>query len=405
MSDTTLTGDQIAKRNAGLLALFSAMLGSAAPISIALGALAGSYLLGEDKSLQTAPITAFVVGVALGAIPAAWLMKVLGRRLGIISGTAFSAFGGGLAAYALIIAGFWLFVFALAIIGVGQAFNQQVRFVAADTASEAFKPTAIAWVMAGGILSAVIGPQTALLTKDLFDPVSFAGAFAAIVVIAAVAALIGSFLKVAEPQSTGAETSGVPARPLSEIVLTFPFFAAVICAAGAYSLMNLVMTAAPLAMIACGFNETHSTLGIQWHVIAMFAPSFFTGHLIRRFGKAEITALGFLIIASCSAFALTGISLVHFWGALILLGVGWNFAFIGATTLLTDCYRPHEKEKVQGFNDFIVFGNVALASMLSGYVQFRFGWDVVNLIAFPVTGFCLFILFVRRNSGRGVRTA
>lgn len=400
-----LSGDELAKRNAGLLALFSAMLGSAAPIAIAFGALAGSYLLGEDKSLQTAPITAFVLGVAMGAIPASFLMKKLGRRLGIISGTCVTAFGGALASVALINGNFWLFVVALGFLGGGNAFNQQVRFIAADTASDEFKPTAISWVMVGGVLSAIIGPQTALFTKDLFDPIAFAGAFAAIVVIAALAALIACFLKLPASESAKEREMKVAARPLKEIVLTRQFLAAVICAAGAYSLMNLVMTAAPLAMIACGFTDSHSTLGIQWHVIAMFAPSFFTGHLVRRFGKVEVTAFGFLLLASCSALALSGITLFHFWGALVLLGVGWNFAFIGATTLVTECYRPQEKEKIQGFNDFIVFGNVALASMLSGYVHFQFGWDMVNILAFPVIGLCLFILFLKKNADSGPRLA
>lgn len=382
-----------AKRTALVLAAAQAIVGAAAPIAISMGALAGSYLLGPDKSLATAPVTGFTLGVALGALPAAGLMRGVGRRIGFIGGAGITATGGGLAAQALLVGNFWFFCFALLVIGVGNAFVQQYRFAAADNAPDAFKARAISWVLGGGIFSAILGPQTVILTRDLFAPVSFAGSFAAIVAIALVGAAVLSRLRLAQDTAIGpASHASEPARPLFEIVLTPNFLVAFICGVSSYALMSFVMTGAPLAMVGCGFTPDEATLGISWHVMAMFAPSFFTGRLISRFGRETIIAAGMLLLAGCGIVALSGIALWQFWTALILLGIGWNFAFIGSTSLVATSYRPAEQGKVQGFHDLLLFGTVALASLMSGKIYVIGGWDWLNWLIFPVVALCLLLV-------------
>jgi MFS family permease len=261
-------------------------------------------------------------------------------------------------------------------------------------------------VLGGGIFAAVIGPQAVILTRDLFAPVMFAGAFASLIGLAAIGAAILSFLRLS--RDTLAESRAVhePARPLSAIVRQPRFIVAMVCGVGAYMLMTFIMTGAPLAMVGCGFTPDEATLGISWHVMAMFAPSFFTGNLINRFGKETIVAAGMALLIGCGVVALSGIALWQFWTALILLGLGWNFAFIGATTIITECYRPSEQNRVQGFHDAILFSLVAFASLMSGRVYNAWGWDMLNWLIFPVTVICLFALIAlvalghRRTAGR-----
>ncbi len=384
-----------AKRTALILAAAQAIVGAAAPIAISMGALAGSYLLGPDKSLATAPVTGFTLGVALGALPAAWLMRMAGRRLGFMAGAGMTSAGGGVAAFALMRADFWLFAFGLLLIGVGNAFVQQYRFAAADNAPEWFKARAISWVLGGGVFSAILGPQTVIFTRELLAPAMFAGSFAAIIVIALIGAAVLSLLRLSKDTIAGdTRAPAEPARPLGEIVLKPPFMVALACGICSYALMSFVMTGAPLAMVGCGFSPDEATLGISWHVMAMFAPSFFTGSLIARFGRETIIAIGMLLLAGCGIVALSGIALWQFWTALILLGIGWNFAFIGSTSLVTASYRPSEQSKVQGFHDFLLFGIVAFASLMSGKVYSAGGWEMLNWIIFPVVAACLVLLGV-----------
>ena len=366
-----------------------------------MGGLAGHYLLGTDKSLATAPITGFNVGVALGALPAAAIIRRLGQRDGFMTGTIVTALGGLVATLALFHPSFWLFAFGLLVIGIGGAFVQQFRFAAADNAPPEFKARAISFVLAGGIVTAILGPQIVIFTRELFAPVMFAGSFASILVLAAVGAVILSFLRIparatAKRKSPTATRGRSPRSSPGRVSLRRCF-----CAVGSYALMSFVMTGAPLAMVGCGLSTDDATLGISWHVMAMFAPSFFTGSLIHRFGAERIVATGLVLLIGCAVVALSGLALWQFWTALILLGLGWNFGFIGATAMVADSYRPSEKAKVQGFHDFVLFGSVAFASLMSGAVYNAWGWEMLNWIIFPVTVLCFVALGVLKMTACG----
>jgi len=398
MTDTVLQADAevrenaAARRNALLYATCQAFGGAAGPINIALGGISGSYLLGADKSLATLPVSGYTLGIALGALPAALLMRAIGRKRGFMSGALIGVSGLLLAAWALMLHSFWLFALALTISGFSGAFVQQYRFAAADQGSASFKARAISWVLVGGIFAAIVGPQAVIWTKDLLLPVPFAGAFLSGTVLIVVSLVVLAFLSPSAAAGSGTDAGHQAARPLGQILSQPRFIVAVLCGTATYALMSLVMTAAPLAMIGCGFTADESTLGIQWHVLAMFLPSFFTGQLIARFGKAPVVATGLVVLIGCGLLALAGVELFHFWGALILLGIGWNFGFIGATAMVTETYRPAEKGKAQGANDFILFGTVAFASFMSGQMLNAWGWDAVNWTIFPVVVLSLLAL-------------
>ena len=385
-----------ARRTALILAAAQAIVGSAAVVAFSLGAIAGHHLLDADKSLATAPITGFNLGVALGAIPAAWIIRTLGQRNGFQVGTLITALGGTLATFALFQSSFWTFAVALMVIGLGGAFVQQFRFAAADNAPPEFKARAISFVLAGGVFTAIVGPQVVIFTRELLAPVMFAGAFVAVIFLALIGMAILFWLRLPVKQagSTANVIAERPARPLSEIVAQPRFIVALICAVGSFCLMTFVMTGAPLAMVGCGFSPDEATLGISWHVMAMFGPSFFTGPLIARFGKERIVTFGMLLLVGCALVALSGIALWQFWTSLILLGLGWNFAFIGATAMVAETYAESEKGKVQGFHDFVLFGSVAFASLMSGNVYNAWGWDMLNWVIFPVVLACLSALVV-----------
>lgn len=389
-----------AKQTALTLAAAQSFIGSTQPICISLGGLAGFYLLGADKTLATMPVTTFNLGVALGALPAAMLMRAIGRRYGFSAGALIVSLGAATAAMALLMHSFWLFALGLAIIGVGGSFQQQYRFAAADAAPKAFKSQAISWVLCGGILAAIIGPQSAILTKDLMAPVSYAGAFLSAVVLGLIGTAILLTLKPAPVVVEELDDPSDDERPLRTIIAQPRFMVSFLCAVVTYALMAFVMTGAPLAMVACGHSADDATLGISWHVLAMFGPSFFTGKLIARFGKETIVATGLLLLIGCGIVALSGLGLWQFWIALILLGVGWNFGFIGSTAMLTDVYRPSEKNKVQGIHDFALFSFVAVASLASGATLNAYGWDMINWIVFPAAGFCLVVLAIQVVSQR-----
>ncbi len=394
-----------ARRTALILATSQAIIGSAAPISISIGALAGYQLLGLDKALATAPVTGFNVGVALGAAPAAAIIKRAGQRNGFQIGTLITAAGGALATLALFQGSFWLFVAGLLTVGLGGAFVQQFRFAAADNATPEFKARAISFVLAGGIITAVVGPQIVIFTHDLIRSVPFAGSFASILALAATGAVILSFLPPAGPIQGVAGGDSPPARPLAHIVAQPRFLVGLTCAIGSYALMSFVMTGAPLAMVGCGLSSNDATLGISWHVMAMFGPSFFTGRLIHRFGVERIIVLGLGLLVACGFVALSGLALWQFWSALILLGLGWNFGFIGATAMVAETYRPSEKGKVQGLHDSVLFGSVACASLMSGAVYNAWGWAMLNWIIFPVALLCFTALSVQRRLSARARTA
>ncbi|MCY6381237.1 MFS transporter [Hoeflea prorocentri] len=395
----------LAKRNAFVLAAANAFIGACAPIAISLGGIAGDYLLDEDKSLATAPVTGFNIGVALGALPAAWLMRLIGRRYGFMGGAMVSALGGLISAIALFRLDFWLFAAGLMVLGMGGAFVQQFRFAAADNAPEGFKAQAISWVLIGGIFAAIIGPQTVIFMRDFFAPIQFAGAYASVIGLAFIGIVVLSFLRVHENTVLLEHESEEPARPLLEIISQPRFLTALACGVCSFALMSFMMTGAPLAMIGCGFSTDMATLGIQWHVLAMFGPSFFTGKLIARYGRETIVATGLIILIGCAVVGSMGIELWNFWLALVLLGVGWNFGFIGATAMVTTTYRSSEKNKVQGVHDVILFGTVAFSSLMAGKVLNTLGWEGINMIMWPIALACLLLLGLQVRSDRKNRSA
>lgn len=396
----TSGGDAPARRNAAVLAAAQALVGSAAPITIASGGLAGYWLLDLDKSLATLPVTGFNIGIALGALPAAALMRLVGRKHGFVAGACITATGGLAAATALFRQEFWFFALALALIGIGGAFVQQYRFAATDGAPKSFQPRAIATVLVGGIFAAVIGPQAVRFTTGLFAPIEFAGAFVAVTFLALTGALVLHALRDIAPSGPSPLVDDLPARPLGEIARQPKFLVALLCGVGTYAMMSFLMTGAPLAIVGCGFSQDIGVLGIQWHVLAMFAPSFFTGRIIARFGREKVVATGLVLIAAAAAVAVEGLEIWNFWLALVLLGLGWNFGFIGATAMVAESYRPSERNKTQGLHDFILFTCVALSSFSSGRVLVAGGWHTMNLVVFPVVGLCLLALLWQKRRSR-----
>lgn len=392
-----MDGDTLARRNALVLAGAQALGGASPAIVISLGGIVGSQLV-ANQAFATVPVSLMQLGLATGVIPAAFLMRRLGRRNGYVLGALIGATGASIAAAGAAERLFWLFCLGTFLCGLYSSYVQSYRFAAADTASDSFRPRAISWVMIGGLLAGVIGPQSVYWTRDLTPAAPFAASFLAQGVLALLA--IGVVLALRAPPVKEAKSGG--GRPLPEIIRQPKFIASVIAALVAYGLMSFVMTAAPIAMVACGHSVGEAALGIQWHVLAMYGPSFLTGRLIARFGKEKVTAAGLLLTALAAVVGLSGLSVAHFWLALVLLGVGWNFGFIGATALVTDCYRPEERVKVQAANDFLVFGSVAIASFSSGGLLSAGGWTSVNWLVFPPVAVALALVAWQAMGNRAV---
>lgn len=389
-----------AKRNVALLTAAQAILGSVPPIAFAVGGLAAYQMLGDDKGLATAPLTGFNVGTALGAIGVAFAARFFGRKLGFIAGACIMALSGLVVTIAVFQANFWLMIAGFIVCGFSAGFTQKIRFAAADASPTSYKATAISWILAGGIISGLLGPQLAIYTQDLFPTVVFAGAFLTFLPLGLLAAGVMLFLRL--PALTDHKAASTePARPLSEIVMTQRFMTGMFCGISSYCLMTFMMTGAPLAMVyECGFSNVESFYGIQYHVLGMFGPSFFTGKLINRFGAEKVVAAGLGILMVCAVVAHAGVELWNFWGALILLGIGWNFGFIGSTAIVASSYRPSEADKVQGFNDIILFSTVALASFASGMVFNAFGWAGMILPVWPLAITGLILLFLLNLRGK-----
>ncbi|WP_342642405.1 MFS transporter [Rhodoligotrophos ferricapiens] len=383
-----LTDDRQARRNALLLAAAQALYSSNSVIIITTGGLIGS-MLAPSPVWATVPVSAFVVGTATSTVPASLLMGRVGRRSGFLIGALIGMLGAFFAAFAIYQRSFALFCLATLISGSYQAFGQYYRFAAADTASPSFRPRAIAWVMIGGIISAFIGPFVVMGTRDLLAPVTFAGCYLASAMLAILAMGVLAFLDIPLVRQG---SHGGNARPLPEILKQPRLIVAIIAGMMSFGMMNFVMTSTPLAMVGCGFSFDAAAWVIQWHVLAMYVPSFFTGRLISRFGAPLIVAAGMVLLAGAGVAGLTGISFGHFSAALILLGIGWNFGFVGATTMVTDCYQTSERSKVQAVNDFAVFTTVALSSLSSGQLLSLFGWEAVTLSLFPMVGLVLVLL-------------
>jgi len=375
------------RRNVPFLSFNQAIMVTGASLVATTAALVG-LALAEDKSLATLPLAVQQIFVMITTIPAALLMDKIGRKPGFILASFFGLAGGVLAAIAISRADFWMFVTAVPLFGIHNGFASYYRFAAADAVVDEEKSRAVSWVMAGGVLAAFLGPNIAIFTKNLFSGAEFAGSFLVLSGIYLLSALSSGFLKLPHRSETEqAQTEVV--RPLRVIVSQPKFIIAVICAMLGYGIMVLVMVATPIAMKHHAHSFESTALVIQWHVAAMFAPSFFTGNLIKRIGLVRILFTGGLLGLATVVINLFGNSLWHYITALIALGVSWNFLFIGATTLLTETYRPWERAKAQAFNDFIVFTTVSIASLSAGAIQHDYGWRTVNWGVLP---FILIIL-------------
>jgi MFS family permease len=330
-----------------------------------------------------------VLGSMLTATPLSAFMQRHGRRAGFWVGAAGGAAGGTLGVLGLLLQSFPLFLAGSFALGIYMSAQGFYRFAAADTASEAFRPKAISWVMAGGLVSAIVGPQIVKATADA-TAIPFLLSFLLIIALNALGALLFLGLDIPRPAAPAPSPDGrAGGRTRAELLRDPAILVAMVCAMVSYALMNLVMTSTPLAVVGCGFQKGDAADIVSAHVIAMFAPSFFTGHLIARFGAPVIVGTGLAILAAAGAVALSGVDLVQFFGALILLGLGWNFGFIGATAMLTAAQRPEEKGRVQGLNDLVVFGGVTVASLSSGVLMTCsgadtvHGWQAVNLAMLP----------------------
>jgi MFS family permease len=375
-----ITDDRLAARNALVLAAAQALAGGNTTVIVATGGIAGA-ILAPSPMLATLPISFMVVGMWIGTLPVGMLAKAFGRRFALQVGSAFGALSGLISCMAMLSGSFLLLLLGTLCGGLYAAAHQSYRFAATDTASIHFRANAVSWVLAGGVFAAVIGPQLVILTKDSWPAYLFAGTYLAQSACAILAAVVLTLLRLPRPVAVHSFADG---RPLGEIIRQPRFIVAVGCGLASYAMMNLMMTSAPLAMVMCNHSVGDAALGIQWHVIGMYAPSFFTGALIARFGLRTIMATGLALIVAAATVGFLGIALWNFWVSLVLLGIGWNFGFISATTLLTECHGPRERNKVQAFNDFLIFGSMALASFSSGALLSRFGWIAINELVYPV---------------------
>jgi MFS family permease len=368
-----------ARKNVVVLAVCQGLLLVNNSVLITINALAG-YALAPDKALATLPVTAYFVGSALTTLPLSLLMKRIGRRAGFTVGAAAGMLGSLLCAWGVYTGSFWLLCLGTLVLGAYFAAGQYYRFAAADAAPADFKSRAISLVIAGGVLGGFIGPETSKLTKDLMAGHPYAGAYFSLVAFALVSAAILRWLDIPPLSDSERKAAG---RPLAVIARQPAFLVAVLCGMVGYGVMNLLMTATPLAMVGHHHPFGDAAFVIQWHIVGMFAPSFVTGTLIQRYGLLNVMLVGVGLNALCVAVALAGADLLHFWLAMTLLGVGWNFMFVGATTLLTETHTPAERAKVQGVNDAAIFVTMVASSLSAGALFTHQGWAVMNALAVP----------------------
>lgn len=360
-------------RTVFILAVAQALANSCMSVFATISALTGK-MLAEDPRLATVPLGLQFICTMAATIPASQLMRRLGRRNAFFVGALIGGLGGGIAMVATYFANFPLFCFGNAVMGASNAFALHLRFAAAEAADDSFRPKAISLVLGGGVVAAFVGPGMARYGTDLFAPYTFLGAYLFVALFSLV--MIPVLWPVHAPPPSAAEIGG-PQRPMAEIARQPRFIAALVAAACGYGTMSFVMTATPLAMLVCGFAIGDVAHVISWHILGMFAPSFFTGHIIKRVGERNVLFLGALCYLVTVGIGLAGIDIVNFWVALLLLGLGWNFLYVGGTSLLTKCYAPSERAKVQGFNDFLTFSGVALCSLIAGAIEQTWGWDAV----------------------------
>ena len=368
------------RRTVAQLAVSQAIGQTFAGMILATTALVGTQLA-ADKSLATLPHALGWVSVAACAIPASQMMRRMGRRAGFVIGALFGVLGATMAGYGIWIGSFWMFVAGTVTLGAFNAVNLLYRFAAAEAAEPSWRAKAISFVLAGSVVAGVVGPEIAKWTKDLLAPIEFAGTYFALAALPLLMIAVMAATPIARPAATARRGRG---RPLSEIARQPKFIVAVLGAMIGWAVMSLMMTATPLAMVACGFDFTNAAFVVQWHILGMYVPSFFTGSLIARFGLPRVMLTGAVFQFACVAAALGGLDIWNFWLANVLVGVGWNFLFVSGTALLTETHTPEEAPTVQGFNDFAVFGVVATTAFSSGWVQNQYGWDVVNYSVLPV---------------------
>jgi len=381
----SITDDSRARRNVTVLVMAQAFLGAQMPMIFVVAGLAGDGLA-SNHCFATLPISLIIIGSMLSATPMSAIMQRYGRKAGFFLGTAGGAIGGAVGAYGLYTASFTLFLIGSFLTGIYMSAQGFYRFAAADTASDDFRPKAISYVLAGGLLSAVIGPQLVKVTAEAMV-VPFMGTYMAVIGLNVVGSALFLFLNIPKPPVPSEDAPR--GRTRMELLKTPRIAVAVICAMVSYALMNLVMTSTPLAVVGCGFEPGRAADVVTAHVLAMYAPSFFTGHLIARFGVEKILGLGIALLAAAGVVALQGVELNNFFFALVLLGLGWNFGFIGATSMLAGAHAPHERGRMQGLNDLMVFGGVTVASLASGGLMncsggdAQTGWTAVNLAMTP----------------------
>jgi MFS family permease len=397
------TASSSTRRNVGLLAACQAMLFTNNATLIAINGLAG-LALAPYAALATLPVTCWVLGGALGTMPASLHMKRVGRKRGLSWGTLWGVAGALVAATAIWLQSFWLLCFATLVWGVYNAYGQYYRFAAADVSSPDFRSTAISLVLAGGLVGGLLGPALSRWTVDLAGP-RFMGAYLALIAFALVTMVLLRFIRIPEPTAAERTASG---RALGQIAAQPKFIVAVLSGAIGYGVMNFLMVSTPIAMRACGHPYGDAAFVVSWHVVGMFAPSFITGRLIRGLGVLPVMLVGVLLNFAAIGIALSGIAVAQFWWSMVVLGVGWNFLYIGGTTLLTETYRPEERAKAQGANDQAIFIMMVISSLTSGATVTTAGWERVNLMAVPmvaVVAAALFWFMLRERAHRKAAVA
>lgn len=364
---------------------------------IAVTGLAG-FAIAPDKALATVPLTCYVLGSAVATIPASLLMNAVGRRRGFQVGTLSGVAGGAVCAAALYLAQFWLLCAGMAVMGVFTAFGKYYRFAAADAADVSFRAKAISLTLAGGLIGGIIGPEVAKLTKGAGDDhLAYVAPFLSVIGVCVLATLLLTRLDIPMLSHEERKQSG---RPLMAIMTQPVFITAALASMLSYGIMNLMMTSTALAMRAHDHHFNDAAFVLQWHMIGMYGPSFFTGSLISRFGVLNVMLTGCLLLLACIVAALSGTALLNFWTALFVLGVGWNFMYVGASALLADAYAPAERAKTQAANDFLVFLTMAISSASSGVLLHHDGWHAVNYGSIPflaiATAATLWLMWLRR---------
>ena len=383
-------------RNVWLLSLCQALLMTGNILLISVIGLIGKQIA-PSASMITLPVALQFLGLMAATIPASLISGKLGRKRGFSIGNMVGITGASLATYALYQQQFYLFCFATFLLGIGIGFGTLYRFAAIEVCDENARHRAISISMAGGVLAAVLGPNLAIMSQEWSQDGLYIGAFASLILLNIQALII---LQTIQFPETSYHSSREKSDSIGEIIKAPNFIVAVFAAMVSYAVMNILMTATPLAMIGCGFNFTKAAGVIEWHVLGMFVPAFFTGRLIEKFGARHVILVGGLLFVACIAINIHGQSIWHFRAALVLLGVGWNFMFIAATGMFSQAYKEKNKAKAQAFNEFVVFSCVTVTALLSGWLESTVGWQNLNLYVLPFVLMVIVIFAVNAKQSR-----